>query len=546
MEQANSLVDEVDAVVVGAGFSGLFASWRLTTAGLSVRAFDLADEIGGVWTWNRYPGAQTDSPHHTYRFTFDEELRWDWSYAKKYPAGEEVRAYLNHVADRFDLRKLYTMSTRVVSATFDEESRKWEIRTDGGETIRATYFVTGVGLVSEPVRPRFPGLDTFAGEVLYTCEWPATPVDISGKRVALIGTGSSGSQISGWIADNASAMTVFMRTPNYAAPTGNRATTADDQEVLRTGFESVKKKMRAHPASFPFDISQGRLAVNATPEEREAVFEQMWDRGGFSLLYESYDDVTTDPIANEMLCDFFRRKIESIVGDAEKARILSPRYPYGAKRPPTSDSFYQAFARPNVDLVDLKATPITEVVPAGIRTGDTLHEFDVIILATGFDASTGAFTRMNITGRDGVTLNDHWADGPRTFAGVAVSGFPNMFMVAGPQSPFANLPPGAELAGGWIGDCIEYMREHDLELLEVASEAETAWVDLCNEIAAGAFTLRAAASANSWFAGANIEGKVQAINIYFGGANTYADRLEAEAASTYESFVRTPAKVAVS
>jgi cation diffusion facilitator CzcD-associated flavoprotein CzcO len=526
----------VDAVVVGAGFSGLFATWRLTQLGLSVRAFDLGSEIGGVWTWNRYPGAQTDSPHHTYRYTFDERLLSDWRYSKKFPPGNEVREYLNHVADRFGLRQYYTLNTRIESATFDDARSLWEIRTDGGETVLAKYFVTGVGLVSEPVRPNYSGLDTFGGELYYTSNWPQTPVDLAGKRVALIGTGSSGTQISGWIADNAAEMTVYLRTPNYVAPTGNREVTDEDQRELRDGFERVRAQMRAHPASFPFELSQGRLAVDATPEELDAVFEEMWNRGGFSLLYESFDDVSTDKRANDLLGDFFRRKIAEIVTDPVKAAVLSPHYPYGSKRPPTGDAFYQSFNKDHVGLVDVRATPITEVTERGIVTGGELREFDVIILATGFDASTGAFTRMNITGRDGISLAEHWANGPRTFAGVAVHGFPNMFMVAGPQSPFSNLPPGAELAGNWIGDCIEWMRENDVDRVEATAAAEADWVQLCNDIAADSFALAAAADANSWFAGANIEGKPRAINIYFGGANAYADKLEGEASSNYESF----------
>lgn len=527
---------DVDAIVIGAGFSGLYATWRLSRMGLSVRAFDLGEDIGGVWAWNRYPGAQTDSPHHTYRFTFDPEDRTDWRYSMKYPPGTEVLAYLNQIADKHDLRKYYTLSTRVTSARYLEDAGQWEISTDGGETVRARYFVTGVGLVSEPVVPTYQGLDTFGGQIYYTSRWPHDEVDIRGKRVALIGTGSSGCQITPWLVDNASDVTVFVRTPNYVAPTGNRPVTDEDQALLGDGYDAIKDLIRKHPAAFPFELSQGRLAVEATPHERQAVFEQMWERGGFSLLYESFDDIATDPAANEMLCEFFRSKIREIVKDPERAQILSPTYPYGAKRPPTGDGFLKAFNEPHVGLVDLRATPITEITERGIRTGETEREFDVIVLATGFDASTGAFTRMNITGRDGLALNDHWSHGPRTYGGVAIHGFPNLFMVAGPQSPFSNLPPGAEAVGGWIADLIEHMRDHHISTMETTAEAESAWVELCESIAAGSFALQAAADANSWFAGTNVEGKAKAFNIFFGGSADYLDRLDAEAASGYDSF----------
>lgn len=546
MDDVVPAAGDVDAIVIGAGFSGLFATWRLLDLGLAVRSFDANDEIGGVWAWNRYPGAQTDSPHHAYRFTFDDELRMDWRYSRKFPPGTEVLAYLNHVADRFDLRRHYTLGTRVASAVFDERSQRWSVTTSGGEVVTAQYLVTGLGLVSAPILPSYPGLDTFQGTILYTSRWPREGVDLKGKRIALIGTGSSGCQISAHLAAESSALTVYLRTPNYVAPTGNRDVTDEDQSLLTAEhYPEIARKIRAHPASFPFDLKVNRLAVEASEQEREAIFEQMWERGGFSPLYETFDDVATDPVANEMLSEFFRKKIRQIVQDPERARILSPTYPYGAKRPPTGDAFYQAFNEPHVDLVDLKATPITEVTAHGITTGGVTREFDVIVMATGFDASTGAFTAMNIVGRDGVELKDHWVDGPRTYGGVAIHHFPNLFMVAGPQSPFSNLPPGAEFVGNWVGDVIEYMRANGIDAMEATAEAEQAWVDLCEKLGASSFTLVAAKEVNSWFTGANIEGKPRRFNIYFGGGNDYADKLDAERAAGFASFTKVESSLPV-
>ena len=527
--------NEVDAVVIGAGFSGLYATHRLVESGLTVRAFDAAEDVGGVWTWNRYPGARTDSLHMTYQYSFDKELLNEWAYSEVNPTQPEVLSYLYHVADRFDLRQHYTFSTKVVSAIFNDGTGRWDVTTDGGETVSARYFVTGLGLVSAPLLPTAPGIEDFSGELYHTAQWPHEPVSFEGKRVAIIGTGSSGVQLVTRVAKEVGSLTVFQRTANWIAPTPNRPVDSAEIDDIRANYDDLWKRVRHHPAGWPWE-STGRSALAVDPEERERIFQQKWDEGGFSLLYNAFDDLGTDAAANDLVVDFMRRKITEIVDDPKTAKDLVPTHPYGAKRPPTADGYYEAYNQPNVDLVNLRETPIEAFTEKGIRTSAGELEFDMIVLATGFDAITGAFTRMEIRGAGGRDLNEYWSDGPITYLGLSVPGFPNMFTVAGPQTPFSNLPPGAQAQGGWIGDAIDWMNENGVSFMQPSETAGRQWTDLCNEIAESLPGISAAAAANSWFTGANVEGKTIAYNIYFGGHGSHADLCEAEAANGYPSF----------
>lgn len=527
---------EVDAVVIGAGFSGLYATFKLREIGLQVQSFDAGDNVGGVWNWNRYPGARTDSLHHTYCFSFDRDLLNEWAYSDIHPPQGEVQQYLSHVADRFDLNGLYEFNTTVTSAIFDESTNKWNVTTDKGHQVSAKYLVTGLGLVSDPHRPQYAGQEKYKGEIYHTSRWPHHEVDFVGKRVAVIGTGSSGVQIIPEIAKDAAELTVFQRTPNYVPPTGHRPVDAEELREIRENYDEVWRRVRNHPAGWPW-TSTGRLTAEAEPEERERLFEEMWNRGGFSFLYEAFDDIATNMEANELACDFMRRKIRSLVHDPETAEKLIPTHPYGAKRPPASDGYYELFNLPQVSLVDVKESPITEMTEDGLQTSTTGYEFDVIVFATGFDVATGSFNRIDIRGLDGESLTDHWATGPETYLGIAVAGFPNLLMVAGPQSPFANLPPGAQQAVDWIAGLIEHMRVNGIELLTPTREAEIGWTAHVNEVAKLS-TVAYGEQANSWFTGANIEGKARAYNVYFGGANNYADLCDAETAAGYASFQR--------
>ncbi|MEU6643611.1 NAD(P)/FAD-dependent oxidoreductase [Saccharomonospora sp. NPDC046836] len=525
---------EVDAVVVGAGFCGLYATKRLRDTGLSVRAFDAADGVGGVWTWNRYPGARTDSLHDTYCFTFDRKLVDEWSYTELHPGQAEVLAYLNFVADKYDLRRHYTFGASVTSAVFDQASGRWRFRTDQGESLTAKYFVTGLGLVSAPILPDVPGLGRFSGEVHHTSRWPEYPVEFAGKRVAVIGTGSSGVQLVSTIANTVGELTVFQRTPNWVVPTGNRPVTEAEHEHIRAHHEEISRLVRNHPAGWPWELVN-RKCVETPAEVRDAMFEAAWQEGGFALLYKTFSDLSTDKAANDIACAWMAKKIASIVDDPEVVDKLTPTHPYGAKRPPAADGYYQAFNEPHVRLVDIKETPIEAFTEKGIRTTEDEFEVDLIVLATGFDAITGAFTRMDIRGIGGRDLNEYWREGPRTYLGLGVSGFPNMFMVAGPQSPFANLPPGAQEQGNWIAGFIAYLRENGIEFAYPTEESEVDWTKHLHEVAMSLMT-RYGLEANSWFAGANIEGKARAFNVYFGGHAAHADRCAAEAAAGYPSF----------
>ncbi|MCW2830482.1 MAG: NAD(P)/FAD-dependent oxidoreductase [Aeromicrobium sp.] len=528
---------QVDAVVVGAGFSGLYATYRLRESGRTVRAFDAASGVGGVWTWNRYPGARTDSLHMTYCYSFDKQLLNDWAYSEVNPGQPEVLSYLEHVAERFDLKKHYTFGTTVASAAFDEASGRWHIVTDAGETVSAKYFVTGLGLVSAPLLPTAPGLDDYQGELVHTAQWPTEGVDFAGKRVAVIGTGSSGVQLVAKVKGEVGDLTVFQRTANWVAGTPNRPVTKEDLAEIRDNYDTLWHRVRHHPAGWPWEPA-GRTAVDADPAEREKIFEEKWNEGGFALLYGAFDDLSTDKAANDMLCEFMRRKIRAVVQDAGLAEKLIPTHPYGAKRPPTTDGYYEAFNQDNVHLVSLRDTPIESFTEKGIRTSAGELEFDVIVMATGFDAITGAFTRMQIRGLGGRDLNEYWNHGPKTYLGLTVPGFPNMFTVAGPQTPFANLPPGAQAQAGWIDDAISWLEASDASFLQVSEEAGQSWTDLCNEIAESLPTTSAGAEANSWFTGANVAGKAVAYSIYFGGHESHADLCDAEAAAAYPNFVK--------
>lgn len=531
---------EYDVVAIGAGFSGLYATYRLAHAGYSVHAFEAAEGVGGVWTWNNYPGARTDSLHETYQFSFDKEFAASWRYSDIHPSQPEVLEYLNRFADHFKLRDRYSFGTKVEKAAYNADTKRWEFLTDTGEEAIAKYFVTGLGLVSAPLFPSTPGFSNFTGAVYHTSRWPEGGVDFAGKRVAVIGTGSSGVQVAPAIVDAVAELTVFQRTPNWCPPTGHRPVTDDEHETLIEQFDDVWARVRQHPAGWPWDPT-GRSVFDLAADERDAVFEECWQRGGFSMLFESFDDVSATKEANDILCDFAARKVRSIVNDPAIAEMLIPNHPYGAKRPPASDGFLEMFNLDKVRLVDVRDTPIERYTENGIETAIESFDFDIVILATGFDAVTGAFTRMDIRGLDDESLAERWnTEGPKTYLGLGVHGFPNMLMVAGPQSPFSNLPPGAQAAGNWIADALATFESNGIDAFHPTAEAQESWNEHVQEVALGGLTAHAK-DANSWSVGANIEGKPRVYNVYFAGFKAYADRCDDEAAAGYPNFV--PARV---
>ena len=528
---------DFDAVIVGAGFSGLYMLYRARDVlGLSVRAYEAGDGIGGTWYWNRYPGARCDSESFYYSYSFSEELQQEWDWSTKYPEQPEILSYLEHVADRFDLRRDIQLSTRVTSATFLDDLDCWEIRTDKGEVVTARFFISAVGCLSAANVPSIPGLDSFEGEWHHTGAWPHEGADFGQKRVGLIGTGSTGIQATPVIAEQADRLWVFQRTPNYSVPARNHPLTTEQLREIRTNYAEIRRKCRESYAGFPYDLTL-TSAMAVSPEERLATYERLWEEeGGFKFIYGSYFDLIFNKESNDTAAEFIRSKIRQIVKDPGVAEKLVPKdYPYGTKRPPIDTDYYETFNRPNVTLVDLREAPITEIVPTGIRTSGADYDLDVIVFATGYDAMTGSLLRIDIRGRDGVPLKKKWEAGPVTYLGIQVAGFPNMFTITGPGSPsvLANMPMAIEQHVEWISDCITHLRERGGTRVEATEEAEEAWVDHVRQVA----EMTLFPKANSWYLGANIPGKKRVFMPYVGGFAPYQQRCDEVAANGYEGLV---------
>jgi cation diffusion facilitator CzcD-associated flavoprotein CzcO len=525
----------IDAVVVGAGFSGLYIVHKLRELGLTVQGIEAGDNVGGAWYWNRYPGAQTDTFHYLYCYTFDDELLADWRWTQRYPPQQEMLEYFDHVADRFDLRSLYRFGTRVDAARLNEATGLWEITTDGGEVVTARFFFSAVGPLSAPNTPPFPGIENFGGRWYHTARWPHEGVDFTGKRVAVIGTGSTGIQVIPRVAAEAAELTVFQRTPNYVVPSRNRQVTAEDEAELKERYNEILACVRQHPFSINFEFPT-KSACEVSAAERERVYEEAWQKGGFHVLMDTFNDVAFDPEANETVAEFIRGKIREIVEDEDVARLLTPTtYPYGAKRPPAGTDYYETFNRDNVTLVDVSSDHIDRITESGVVVGDRTYEVDIIIFATGFDAATGALTRMDVRGRGGVSLSEQWESGPQTYLGLATPGFPNMLMVVGPQTPFATIPVLVEQNVRWLGELISYMGERGYNTVEASPRAAAEWTQNVIDVAELSL-VRHGAKVNSWFTGANIEGKAQVVNAYFGGANNYFDICDGVAANDFDGF----------
>ena len=527
---------EVDAVVIGAGFSGLYLNRRLRdTLGLDVQVIEAGADVGGTWYWNRYPGARCDSESYMYCFAFDRDLMQEWEWSGKYPEQPEILRYLNHVADRFDLRRNIEFETRVTAAHFDEATGRWDVTTDRGDTYRCRYFITGIGCLSTGQIPDFPGRDSFAGEAYHTGSWPHEGVDFTGKRVAVIGTGSSGVQSIPVIAAQAEHLTVLQRTPQYMIPARHQTVDKAVLDEIKKDYDQIYEKARHSMGGFPYDIVD-RSALAVTDEEREAIFEEAWQAGGFKFVFASFSDLRTDLEANATASDFIRRKIRETVDDPEVAEKLVPKdHPFGSKRTLIDTNYFETYNRPNVTLVDINESPIVGITESGIETEGGLIDVDVIVYATGFDAMTGAFNRIDIRGRGGERLKDRWEAGPTTYLGLTVAGFPNMFMITGPGSPsvLTNMPIAIEQHCELVAETIVHLRDNDLELIEAEREAEQAWVAHVNELAEPTMFMRA----NSWYLGANIPGKPRVFMPYAGGMGTYREHCEKVVANDYEGFV---------
>ncbi|TCH99705.1 NAD(P)/FAD-dependent oxidoreductase [Roseococcus sp. SYP-B2431] len=527
---------QFDAIVIGAGFAGLYQLHCLRDRlGLKVRVLEAADGIGGTWYWNRYPGARCDSESHSYCYSFSDELIRDWEWSERYPEHPEIRRYLNFVADRFDLKRDIQLGTRVAGASFDEGASRWTVRTEAGETFSAQFLITAVGCLSSANVPKIPGLEDFEGDWYHTGEWPHEGVDFAGRRVGQIGTGSTGIQAAPVIAAQAAHLTVFQRTANYSVPAHNAPLTPEFKAKVKAGFADIKRTMHSTTNGHPFVIEE-QSVFDVTPEEREAIYERAWAKGGLQFR-ANFRDITTDMAANATAAEFIKAKIRAIVKDpATAAKLSEIDHPYAAKRPPIDSFYFETFNRENVTLEDIRADPIDRITPTGIRlqSGKEIP-LDILVFATGFDAMTGPFLRMDISGRDGLTLAEAWEAGPRSYLGLNVKGFPNLFTITGPGSPsvLCNMPVPIEQHAEWIAGCIAHMRQHGIATIEATEEATESWSAEVN--AAAEATLLPQAS-SSWYLGANVPGKPRVFMPYAGGMAKYRGICDEVAAEGYRGF----------
>jgi cyclohexanone monooxygenase len=525
---------EVDAVVVGAGLAGLYAHHRLRQLGLTLRGYEAAADVGGTWWWNRYPGARCDVESMDYCYSFSPELEQEWTWSERYATQPEILRYVNHVADRFDLRRDVRFETRVSAAAWDEAAQRWHIVTDHGERVSAQFCIMAVGCLSAAKRPEVEGVDTFRGPTFHTGQWPHEGVDFTGMHVGVIGTGSSGIQSIPLIAQQATHLTVFQRTPNFTMPAKNAPLDPASVSVRKARYREHRQAMRESRAGVLVP-APGESALRVDAEARQARYESAWESGTLYGMVAAFNDLLVDRDANETAAEFARARIGDIVDDPEVAERLSPRnHPFGTKRPCLDTGYYATYNRDNVTLVDVRSTPIVEITPTGIRTTSDEHPLDAIVFATGFDAMTGPLLGPDITGVGGRSLREKWAAGPRTFLGIATAGFPNLFTVTGPGSPsvLVNMAVAIEQHVEWIADCIAYMRERGLASIDATVEAEDTWVDHVNQVASHTLF----PTANSWYMGANVPGKPRVFMPYIGGFPRYTETCDTVAADGYRGF----------
>lgn len=524
---------EKDVVVVGAGFAGMYMLHRLRKMGYEVRVIEAGSGVGGTWYWNRYPGARCDVESLEYSYSFDEALQQEWEWTERYSGQPEILKYANHVADRFDLRKDISFNTRVLSAVFDEQTDKWVVESDSGEVVRARFFVMATGCLSSTNTPDMDGIEDFHGEVVHTGQWPKEGVDLAGKRVGIIGTGSSAVQAIPVIAGECAELTVFQRTAQYTVPARNEKLDPAKVRETKGRYKEFRDENFAMPAALGANLPQSKESVHeASEEDRAASFESWWESGGTSFM-RSYADLILDESANVFAADFVRSKIEDIVIDPETARKLSPEHIIGCKRLVIDSGYYETFNRPNVHLVDVSEANIERVTREGLKTTDNAYEVDVLIFATGFDAMTGSILKVDIRGRSNLSIRDKWSAGPRTYLGLSVPGFPNMFMVSGPGSPsvLTNMIVSIQQHVEWISDCIAWMDETSHKTIEATVSAEANWVEHVNAIAHKTLF----PSCNSWYLGANVPGKTRVFMPLLGFPG-YVRRCDKVASENYDGF----------
>jgi cyclohexanone monooxygenase len=531
--ETSSTPVQLDAVIVGAGFAGLYMLHKLRGLGFSARVIEAGDGVGGTWYWNRYPGARCDIESLEYQYGFEDGIARDWKWSERYATQPEILRYIESFADRFDLRPNLQLNTRVTSAVFEESANRWAVATDHGDRLSTKYCIMATGCLSAARVPDFKGLDSFQGEWYHTGHWPHEGVDFTDKRVAVVGTGSSAIQSIPHIAAQAKHLTVFQRTANFSVPAFNGPLDLELDGQLKQHYAQHRREARETAAGVAWPVAE-KSALEVSEEERQREFESRWAEGGFAIG-GAFIDLAISEAANATAAEFVRNKIRATVKDAATAELLCPKdYPFATKRLCVDTDYFETFNRPNVSLVDVKAAPIEEITPIGLRTSAAKYEFDAIVFATGFDAMTGALLNIDIRGRNGLTLKEKWEHGPRTYLGIQVAGFPNLFTITGPGSPsvLSNMIVSIEQHVEWIADCVDYLQQREAESIEATVEAEDQWVQHVNEVA----DLTLYPKANSWYIGANIPGKPRVFMPYVGGVSVYIQKCDEVAANGYEGF----------
>jgi cyclohexanone monooxygenase len=533
MKMASQHQADYDVIAVGAGFSGLGLIHHMREAGLSIQVFDKAPDIGGTWAWNRYPGAASDSECYYYCLTFSKEILQEWQWSVRYPGWEENLRYMHFVADKCDMWPHIQLNTEIVNADFQESSGLWLVKTGAGDEYTCKYFVSAMGMISEPVIPKFKGKENFKGACFHSARWPEG-LDYAGKRVGIIGAGATAVQMLPVTAETAESVTVFQRTANFIMPAVQKPMTPEWEKEIKENYDDIIAKCRNHVFGMAFDSPVGRTIADTPPEEVQKILEEHWPRGSFRFVFETFDDLLGDPESNRVVGDFVINKMKERVKDPEIAEMLTPKgYPFFAKRPPLDHNYFEAYNRDNVKLVDINdREPIVEFTETGIRTTENEYEFDIIVLATGFQAYTGGQEALPIRGRNGLLLRDKWDAVSSSILGVFVAEFPNLFMITGPQAPFANLPTSIEQNIMYIVDCVKKMESEGYDLCEPQQKAEDDWVQHVAEIHEQ--TLMAQGDkVHSWMMGANLENRTPRVLIYFGGANVYYDLMRSSVDSGF-------------
>jgi cation diffusion facilitator CzcD-associated flavoprotein CzcO len=527
----------LDAMVIGVGVAGLYELYQLRQQGLNVRAYDTASGVGGTWYWNRYPGAKFDSESYIYQYLFSEELYKGWSWSQRFPGQAEIERWMNYIADRLDLRKDIQFSTTVKSAVFNESTNRWTVTTDTGEVIDTQFLVACCGMLSAPLSSMFPGQDTFKGRIFHTARWPREPIELAGKRVGVIGNGATGIQVIQTIAEEVGQLKVFVRTPQYIIPMRNPKYGEAEVAAYKDRFAYLAKRLPTTFTGFEYDFDNGAWA-ELTPAQRYETLERIWNDGSLQLWLASFSEMFFDEQVSEEISEFVRNKMRARLKDPRLCELLIPTdYGFGTHRVPLESGYLEVYHRPNVELVSVKDNPITEITPAGIKLADgTVHELDVIILATGFDAGSGALTRIDIHGRGSRTLKEDWGRDIRTAMGMLVHGYPNLFVTGAPLAPSAalcNMTTCLQQQTEWISDCIKYLRANGKSVIEASKEVEDAWVEHHDGIANATIVTKT----HSWYMGSNVPGKPRRLLSYIGGVGQYRRKCNEAAEQGYPGFV---------